>query len=88
MNIQKEENRFFIVENDILVGEITFIKKSNYLIANHTFVNPKYRGKGIAGYLLDALVDYARSNQIKIQALCSYVQKKFDESDQYNDIKV
>lgn len=88
MKVQKEENRFFIVDKDILVGEITYIKKNNYLIANHTFVNPNYRGQGVAAILLDALVDFALKNSFKIKAVCSYVQKKFEESDKYNDIKL
>lgn len=88
MKVQKEDKRFFITDNDIFVGEITFTKENNYLIADNTFVNPKYRGKGIAGFLLEALVDYARNNRFKIEAVCSYVQKKFNESDQYNDIKL
>ena len=88
MKVQKEENRFFINESDKLVGEITFVKKSNYLIANHTFVNPDYRGQGIAEILLEVLVDYALKNGFKIQAVCSYVRKKFTESDRYNNVKL
>ena len=88
MKVQKEENRFFINENDEFVGEISFTKESNYIIADHTFVNPKYRGKGIASILLDALGDYARKNKVKIKADCSYVFKKFSEFSEYDDIKL
>ena len=75
MKVQKEENRFFINESDKLVGEITF-------------VNPDYRGQGIAAILLEVLVDYALKNGFKIQAVCSYVRKKFTESDRYNNVKL
>lgn len=88
MKVQKEANRFFIMDNDNLVGEITFVEKDNYLIANHTFVNPKYRGKGIAQVLLDSLVKYARENQKKIDTVCTYVQKKFQDSNRYDDLKL
>lgn len=88
MKVQKEANRFFIMDHDNLVGEIIFIENDNYLIANHTFVNPKYRGKGIAQVLLESLVKYARENQKKIEAVCTYVQKKFQDSKGYDDLKL
>ncbi|MGO3017772.1 MAG: GNAT family N-acetyltransferase, partial [Anaerococcus sp.] len=54
----------------------------------HTVVNPIYGGKGIAGELLDKVVDYAKENDIKLIPSCSYARKKFNENpEQYGDVR-
>lgn len=39
----------------------------------HTEVSEVLKGQGIAGKLLEKMVDYARVNKLKIIALCPYV---------------
>lgn len=87
--ITKDNNRFIYQENNEVLGEISFTPVENQIIrAEHTYVNPEARGKGIAGQLLDALADYARENQLKIQPVCSYVVSAFKKSDKYQDVSI
>lgn len=71
-----------------MLGEITYTQTDNptVIAADHTYVNPSLQGQGIAGKLLDLLVDDARSNNQKIQPLCSYVVAKFEKDRKYDDV--
>lgn len=76
-------------ENGKLIAEITFPPTSDPMIvnANHTFVDPSLRGKGIAGKLVDAMVEEMKIEGKKIKATCPYVVDKFnDEPDKYDFI--
>ena len=56
MNYVYEERRISLQDHDTLVGEVTWEEKDNTLYIQHTYVNPQYRGKGIASSLIEALV--------------------------------
>ncbi len=62
------------------------ILEDGVLQAHHTFVDPKFRGQGVAGHLLKEMVSYARKNNKKIFATCSYVVKMFSHGDEYKDV--
>ncbi|WP_308749228.1 GNAT family N-acetyltransferase, partial [uncultured Anaerococcus sp.] len=51
-----------------------------------TEVDKAYGGKGLAGKLLDQVVDFARAENKKIYPTCSYVLKKFNDDQSYKDI--
>lgn len=87
--IQQENNRFSYLRGTDVLGEITFIPLplDQQLIADHTYVSPAVRGQGIGKELLNALVAYARANQLTIIAQCSYVQSIFTRyPEQYQDV--
>lgn len=89
MNINFESERFYIVDDQQeLVGEITYKQDGQLLLANHTYVNPSYRGQNIAGQLLEKLVEFAREQGFQIKALCSYVVHKFETDSQFDDVNV
>lgn len=90
MNFERKENAIVSRdENGKLIAEITFPPTSdpNVVNANHTFVDPSLRGKGIAGQLVDQMVEAMKNENKKIKATCPYVVDKFaDESEKYDFI--
>ncbi|OAH52842.1 GNAT family acetyltransferase [Domibacillus aminovorans] len=87
--IQHKEGMFYIEKEGKRVAEITYVPAGEGKInANHTYVSEELRGGGVAGQLLDALVTYARENNLKIIPTCSYVMAKFSHGSQYNDMLV
>ncbi len=86
--IQKGENKFYIGENENEPSaEITFKPKDEHtIIADHTYVSDELRGEGIAGKLLEALIDYARKEDKKIVPVCSYVKNKMERTEEYHDL--
>ena len=55
--------------------------------AEHTFVPPDYRGKGVAGRLVEALVEDARTQGFKIAPDCSYVANWFTQHPDAADLR-
>ncbi|WP_274308373.1 GNAT family N-acetyltransferase [Solibacillus daqui] len=69
------------------VAEITWILRDGVMNMDHTYVSDVLRGQGVAKKLLDAAADYARENNLKMNAICSYVVSAFEKSDTYDDLK-
>lgn len=55
-------------------------------IANHTFVPPEMRGRGIAQQLVEALVADARALGFTIVPQCSYVEAQFRRHPEWSDL--
>lgn len=81
--IKKGDHKFYIGDNEENpLAEITYKQKDeNTIIADHTFVSEELRGQGIAGKLFNALIDFAREENVKIVPVCSYVQKKMERKE-------
>ena len=87
--IQKNNPKdgFFIAEeNGKRMGYISYewMNESVFAIM-HTVIEPAFQGKGVAKALLDAAVAYARANNLRIHAVCSYVVRQF-ENKEYDDV--
>ena len=83
----QENNRFYMGDKDNPQAEITFVSKGDHEISiNHTFVDDSLRGQGIAQKLVDAVADYARSENKKLSATCSYAVKRLATDSKYADI--
>jgi len=66
------ENRFE-TEVDGLLSVADYQLRGTEMIMTHTFVPPELRGRGIAGKLVRAALEHARSERLKIVPACSYV---------------
>lgn len=70
------------------LAEITWIESDGVMTMNHTYVSDELRGQGVAKKLLDEAANYARTNNLKMKPVCSYVVASFEKSDAYDDVKV
>ena len=76
MEFTKTENGFVKYdENGKVIAEITYSPTDNLdiVVADHTFVDSSLRGQGVAGKLLNTLVEDMKQQNKKIKASCSYV---------------
>ena len=73
------DNRIYMNdENGKMIAEVTFPNlDDNTIVIDHTFVDDSIRGQGIAAKLMLEVIDYAKSNNKKIKATCSYAVKWF-----------
>lgn len=71
---------------DTIKGEISFVEEDNYIIIDHTEVYPMYQGQGIARKLVEQAIEYAKNNNLKIKATCSYAVNFFNKNP--NDIYI
>ena len=80
------ENVGVVFDKDKKIGFISLVNKGDLIDAPHTEVDKEYGGQGIAGKLVDKLVDYARENNKKIIPTCPYIKNKFEKDDKYKDV--
>ena len=68
-------------------GELTYLRKSGgKLIADHTGVDVSLRGTGIGKALVERLVADARSEDVKIVPVCSFVKALFRRHPEWGDV--
>ena len=67
-----ERNRIYAVENGEEVGEVTFPLRDGVYVINHTYVDDRLRGQGIAGELVRRAVDEIERRGGRLEATCSY----------------
>jgi len=84
---EEGQGAFYILEGDEQLGEMVIGISGNNLTAYHTEVSSKAAGKGFAKKLLDAMVDFARENGMKVIPRCTYVHGQFKRhSEEYADV--
>ncbi|MFM9414084.1 GNAT family N-acetyltransferase [Peptococcus simiae] len=87
--IHFDHNRFYIGDRADQAQAYLDIEPAGdgVVRATHTVVDESMRGQGVAGKLLEALVNHAREEGWQIVPVCSYVQRAFDKDpDQYGDV--
>ncbi len=63
-----------LTEKGHRIGVLTYEHGADRVVtADHTWVDDAHRGRGIAGKLALALVDWARAERFTIVPACSYV---------------
>jgi uncharacterized protein len=86
LNAQKKGS-FVIDDNDTRLAEMAIGIIGENLVVYHTEVADKLKGQGVAPKLLTEMVDYARTNKLKVVPLCPYVHAQFKRHpDQYADV--
>ena len=75
--ILEQPLRFYIEdEAKQLIGEIRYhIDADHRYVVTHTFVNPAYRGQGLANQLLNQIIDRATQEKRYIYPICSFAVK-------------
>lgn len=73
---QAERERFIIQVGEFeALLEYHLLPRQGAVDFHHTFVPPQIRGRGIAEKLVRTGLTWARAQQLRIEASCSYVHK-------------
>lgn len=88
MNIKHEGNVFYIGDNvEYTKAEMTYKDTDeDIIIIDHTLVSKELEGQGIGKKLLEEVVKYARENNLKVMATCSYAEYQLEKNPEYKDI--
>lgn len=86
---QRSEDRGeFVMERDgVRVGELTYSLAGSRMTVLHTEVAASMRGSGAARKLVDAAVQWARAENLKVASRCSYASAVLDRTPQYADLR-
>ena len=71
----------------VRVGELTYALAGSRMTILHTEVAASMRGGGAARQLLDAAMDWARAENLKVASRCSYASAVLDRTPQYADLR-
>jgi uncharacterized protein len=75
-----DANRYVMKIDDELVAVADYRINGDAISFNHTFTNPKLRGNGYAGEVVDfAMDDVEKTSDRHVIPMCWYVGKWFDE---------
>lgn len=84
---EKGHGGFYIMDGEEQLGEMAIAISKADITVYHTELQPKAEGKGLAKLMLQAMVDHARKNKLKVIPLCPYVHAQFKRHPQeYADI--
>lgn len=78
-----EAKRFEIAIDGALSVADYEMAGDSVIVFTHTLVPGPLRGRGIAGRLVRAALDYARSAGLRVEPRCSYVAAFIDRHDEY-----
>lgn len=74
-------------EKGKIVGRMTFtIPSDEYIIIDHTEIEPLHNGKGLGKKLLYKVVEMARERNIEILPTCPYAKKMFQKLTDIQDV--
>ena len=65
------ENRFETWVEGYL-SKLDYIQDGKNFVITHVGVHPELRGQGLAGRIVEAGLDYARQNGLRVIPMCSY----------------
>lgn len=73
-NVKVDSNqRRFVIHDEQGTGELRFNIIGSRIILEHTEVAPALRGRGVAGALAKAALEYARANALTVIPVCPFV---------------
>ena len=76
---EPDASRYAMHLDGSLVAVLDYRKNAGQISFNHTFTNPKYRGKGFAGQLVEfAVNDVEATTDLKVVPMCWYVGDWFE----------
>ena len=69
------------------IGRLTWVKRGESRVAEHTLVPREIGGRGIAAALVQEMVDDARAEGFTIVPQCSYVEAQFKRHAEWADLR-
>ncbi|OAS19706.1 GNAT family N-acetyltransferase [Paenibacillus oryzisoli] len=85
--LQKQGNAYILSTLSGTVGEITYrLVEAGTWVIDHTYVDPRYRGRQLGKQLLDMVVQEARDKGRKIIPSCSFALEEFKKDSTYADV--
>jgi uncharacterized protein len=88
MEFKNETNRIYMEnEKGEMIAEVTFPSISESVVnINHTYVDDSLRGQGIAGKLMEEVVEVLKNSGKKAVPTCSYAVMWFEKNKQYDSL--
>ena len=87
MEIKHEEQngngRFYRSDE---LGEINYSREDDRITVHHTSVDESLKGKGVGNQLVEAIVAFAREEQLRVYPLCPFAKAVMTRKKAYHDV--
>ena len=77
---------FVWIEDGKRLAELTYTVAGTRVIIDHTSVDDALRGKGAGRVLVEAAVQWARADNVRLMPLCPFARSVFDKTPEYADV--
>jgi len=81
-----DAKRFEIALPDGSLALVDYNRAGNNIVYTHTEVPTQYEGNGIGGKLAHHVMEYAKQEGLKVQALCPFIAHYVREHEEYQSI--
>ena len=87
-SVQKNEaaGQYEILVDNEVAGFATYADADGVRDLPHTVVDPKFRGQGLSKPLIQAALDDARADDLKVTPTCPTVERFIDQNPSYQDL--
>lgn len=85
-NFLKQNNKFYIRCDNLDLGYIEFLEKDHVISINKVVVGESFRGQGIAGKLMEQIVNIADEKNKKIRPICSFAVSWFEKNKNFRHV--
>jgi predicted GNAT family acetyltransferase len=79
-------NQRFEVWIDGHLSKLDYIQDGKNFVITHVGVYPEHRGQGVAAKIMDAGLQYARENSLRVIPMCSYAAAYIRRNPQYMEL--
>ena len=81
-----EANHMFEVWIDGRLSKLDYIRDGKNFVITHVGVYPEYRNQGIAARIVQAALEYAKQNSLRVIPMCSYAAAYIRRNPQYAEL--
>ena len=79
-------NHSFEVWIDGLLSKLDYIQDEKNFVITHVGVYPEHRNQGLAAKIVDASLEYARQNGLRVVPMCSYAAAYIRRNPEYMEL--
>ena len=76
----------FEVRIDGYLSKLDYMQDGKNFVITHVGVHPEFRGQGLAGKIVDASLEYAKQNSLRVIPMCSYAAAYIRKNPQYMEL--
>ena len=81
-----EDNDAFEVWIGGHLSKLDYIQEGKNFVITHVGVHPEYRGHGLAAKIVEAGLQYAKQNALRVIPMCSYAAAYIRRNPQYLEL--